>query len=190
LLEEHTYLCSTRSMYRIPDVAQEVRERRHQARHPAYAKPELVATAPNQIWSWDITKLKGPIPYFYYSLYVLLDGVATVNAESGCFKDVDTPGTLNDVVEPFSDPGSPRRARRNHLDAAQYLLDVSRQIVCRQHAREVNDQVLIQRSRRPRFGGIALQLAQEPCDDMSSELAVRQRAQCSKTHAICRSDSQ
>ena len=73
LLEEQTYLCSTRTMYRILDAAKEVRERRDQARHPAYAKPELVATAPNQIWSWDITKLKGPIPYLYYSLYVILD---------------------------------------------------------------------------------------------------------------------
>ena len=73
LLEEPTYLCSTRTMYRLLAAAQEVRERRAQARHPAYAKPELVATAPNQIWSWDITKLKGPIPYFYYSLYVILD---------------------------------------------------------------------------------------------------------------------
>lgn len=73
LLEEQTYLCSTRTMYRILDAAQEVRERRDQARHPVYTKPELVATAPNQIWSWDITKLKGPIPYLYYSLYVILD---------------------------------------------------------------------------------------------------------------------
>jgi len=73
LLEEQTYLCSTRTMYRILDAAAEVRERRNQARHPAYAKPELVATASNQIWSWDITKLKGPIPYLYYSLYVILD---------------------------------------------------------------------------------------------------------------------
>ena len=73
LLEEHTYLCSTRTMYRILDAAQEVRERRDHARHPVYVKPELMATAPNQIWSWDITKLKGPIPYLYYSLYVILD---------------------------------------------------------------------------------------------------------------------
>src|SRR3972149_5571820 len=73
LLEEQTYLCSTRTMYRLLDAAQEVRERRDQARHPVYARPELVATAPNQIWSWDITKLKGPIPYLYYSLYVTLD---------------------------------------------------------------------------------------------------------------------
>jgi putative transposase len=73
LLEEHIYLCSTRTMYRILDAAQEVRERRDHARHPVYVRPELVATAPNQIWSWDITKLKGPIPYLYYSLYVILD---------------------------------------------------------------------------------------------------------------------
>jgi putative transposase len=73
LLEEETYLCSTRTMYRILAAAGEVRERRDQARHPAYAKPELVATAPNQIWSWDITKLKGPIAYLYFSLYVILD---------------------------------------------------------------------------------------------------------------------
>jgi len=73
LLEEQTYLCSTRTMYRVLAAAAEVQERRAQARHPAYAKPELVATAPNQIWSWDITKLKGPIPYLYYSLYVILD---------------------------------------------------------------------------------------------------------------------
>ena len=73
LLEEQTYLCSTRTMYRVLAAADEVRERRDQARHPAFVKPELVATAPNQIWSWDITKLKGAIPYLYYSLYVILD---------------------------------------------------------------------------------------------------------------------
>jgi len=73
LLEEQTYLCSPRTMYRILADAGEVRERRDQARHPAYVKPELVATRPNQIWSWDITKLKGPVAYLYFSLYVILD---------------------------------------------------------------------------------------------------------------------
>ena len=73
LLEEQTYLCSPRTMYRVLAAADEVRERRDQVRHPAYVKPELVATAPNQVWSWDITKLKGPVPYLYYSLYVILD---------------------------------------------------------------------------------------------------------------------
>ena len=73
LLEEQTYLCSPRTMYRVLAAADEVRERRAQARHPAYTTPELVATGPNQVWSWDITKLKGAIPYLYYSLYVILD---------------------------------------------------------------------------------------------------------------------
>ena len=73
LLEEQTYLCSPRTMYRVLAEANEVRERRDQVRHPAYVKPELVATAPNQVWSWDITKLKGPVPYLYYALYVILD---------------------------------------------------------------------------------------------------------------------
>ena len=73
LLEEQIYLCSPRTMYRVLSDADEVRERRDQARHPAFAKPELVATGPNQIWSWDITKLKGPAKYVYFSLYVILD---------------------------------------------------------------------------------------------------------------------
>ena len=60
-------------MYRALAEADEVRERRDQVRHPAYVKPELVASAPNQVWSWDITKLKGPVPSLYYSLYVILD---------------------------------------------------------------------------------------------------------------------
>jgi putative transposase len=73
LLEEQAYHCSPRTMYRLLADAGEVRERRDQARHPAYAKPELVATRPNQIWSWDITKLKGPVASLYFSLYVILD---------------------------------------------------------------------------------------------------------------------
>jgi putative transposase len=73
LLEEQTYLGSVRTMYRVLADAHEVRERRDQARHPAYTKPELVATRPNQVWSWDITKLKGPAPHLYFSLYVILD---------------------------------------------------------------------------------------------------------------------
>ncbi len=60
LLDEERYLCSVRTMYRILDANQEVRERRNQRRHPAYTKPELLATGPNQVWTWDITKLKGP----------------------------------------------------------------------------------------------------------------------------------
>ena len=73
LLEEGTYLCSERTMYRILEENQESRERRDQLRHPEYKKPELVATAPNQVWSWDITKLKGPEKWTYYYLFVMLD---------------------------------------------------------------------------------------------------------------------
>jgi putative transposase len=73
LLDEGRYLCSVRTMYRILEKEGEVRERRNQLRHPAYRKPELLATAPNQVWSWDITKLLGPAKWTYYYLYVILD---------------------------------------------------------------------------------------------------------------------
>ena len=73
LLDEGTYLCSERTMYRLLAGAGEVRERRDQCRHPRYAAPELLATAPNQLWSWDITKLRGPTTWTWYYLYVLLD---------------------------------------------------------------------------------------------------------------------
>jgi putative transposase len=73
LLDEGQYLCSWRSMYRILAENQEVRERRNQLRHPHYSKPELLATSPNQLWSWDITKLLGPTKWTYYYLYVILD---------------------------------------------------------------------------------------------------------------------
>ena len=73
LLDEKIYLCSASTMYRILHAEQMVKERRAQARHPEYKKPELLATGPNQIWSWDITKLKGPVKYSDYCLYVLLD---------------------------------------------------------------------------------------------------------------------
>jgi putative transposase len=73
LLDEGVYLCSWRTMYRVLATAAEVRERRDQLRHPAYTKPELLATGPNQVWSWDITKLLGPVKWTYYSLYVILD---------------------------------------------------------------------------------------------------------------------
>lgn len=73
LLDEGHYLCSVRTFYRLLHSHQEVRERRNQLRHPSYQRPELLATAPNQVWSWDITKLRGPIKGSHYSLYVILD---------------------------------------------------------------------------------------------------------------------
>lgn len=73
LLDEGDYLCSVRTMYRILAKNQSSRERRNQLRHPNYQKPELLATGPNEVWSWDITKLKGPEKWTYYYLYVILD---------------------------------------------------------------------------------------------------------------------
>lgn len=73
LLDEGIYLCSLRTMYRILAEHEEVRERRNQRRHPVYQKPQLLATGPNQLWSWDITKLPGPGKYTYFHLYVILD---------------------------------------------------------------------------------------------------------------------
>jgi putative transposase len=73
LLDEERYLCSIRTMYRILEENAEVKERRNQLRHPDYKKPELLATGPNQVWSWDITKLMGPVKWSYFYLYVILD---------------------------------------------------------------------------------------------------------------------
>lgn len=73
LLDEGTYLCSTRTMYRVLDEHDEVKERRNQLRHPAYTRPELLAEQPNQLWSWDITKLRSPDKLAYFFLYVILD---------------------------------------------------------------------------------------------------------------------
>jgi putative transposase len=73
LLDQGTYLASVSTMYRVLREHDEVRERRRQATHPARVKPELVATAPNSVWSWDITKLLGPAKWTYYYLYVILD---------------------------------------------------------------------------------------------------------------------
>lgn len=73
LLDDGHYHCSIRTMYRILKGNREVVERRNQLRHPVYKKPELLATEPNQVWSWDITKLLGPVKWSYFYLYVILD---------------------------------------------------------------------------------------------------------------------
>ena len=101
LLDEGTYLCSPRTMYRILDAAHEIKERRNQVRRPQYAAPELLATRPNEVWSWDITKLLGPAKWTYFYLYVILDifsrgstGTALrprffgVNPRSRCWRQV------------------------------------------------------------------------------------------------------
>ncbi len=90
LLDEGKYFCSVSTMYRILRAECGVRERRDQLRHPVYTKPELLATCPNQVWSWDITKLLGPAKWTYFYLYVILDifsryvvGWTLANRESG-----------------------------------------------------------------------------------------------------------
>ena len=94
LLDEGRYLCSERTMYRVLAENQEIRERRNQLRHPNYAAPELLATKPNQLWSWDITKLLGPAKWSYFYLYVVLDvfsryvvGWLVADAESAALAD-------------------------------------------------------------------------------------------------------
>ncbi len=111
LLDEGVFLCSTRTMYRLLAARGEVRERRDLLRHPAYAAPELLATAPNQVWSWDITKLRGPAKWSYFYLYVILDifsryvvgwmvapnesaALASRLIEDTCAKQDIAPGTL------------------------------------------------------------------------------------------------
>ncbi len=73
LLDDGVYLASVRTMYRVLAEQGQSRERRNQRVHPAYAKPELLAVKPNEVWSWDITKLKGPVKWSCYHLYVILD---------------------------------------------------------------------------------------------------------------------
>jgi putative transposase len=73
LLDEGRYLCHWRSMYRILHDFSEVRERRQQRKHPVYQKPELLAVRPNEVWSWDITKLRGPAKWTHFALYTVID---------------------------------------------------------------------------------------------------------------------
>ncbi len=73
LLDEGVYIASERTMYRILAEQGEVRDRRNQRQHPSYSKPRLIAKGPNEVWSWDITKLPGPRPGSFFQLYVILD---------------------------------------------------------------------------------------------------------------------
>ena len=112
LLDEGCYLGSVRTMYRLLKTHSGCAERRNQRRHTAYAKPELLATRPNQVWSWDITKLKGPAKWTYFHLYVILDifsryvvgwliaprecsGLATQLIEDTAQRQDIAPGTLS-----------------------------------------------------------------------------------------------
>jgi putative transposase len=124
LLDEGIYLCHWRTMYRILEEHGEVQERRHQLQHPVYSKPELLATAPNQVWSWDITKLKGPFTWVYYYLYVILDifsryvvGWMIADCESGeLAKELIMATCAKEGIDPdqltlHSDRGSPMQSK-------------------------------------------------------------------------------
>jgi putative transposase len=89
LLDEGVYHCSVRTMYRLLGQNGEIRERRQQLRHPAYQKPELLAERPNEVWSWDITKLMGPQKWSYFYLYVILD-IFSRRVVAWCVADAET----------------------------------------------------------------------------------------------------
>ncbi len=82
-MDEGRYLCSARTMYRVLAQNRKVHERRRQAAHPNYKRPELLATAPNQTWSWDVTLLRGPTRGVYYYFFVLLDIFVTPTSSAG-----------------------------------------------------------------------------------------------------------
>ena len=141
LLDEGQYLCSTRTMYRVLEEDGATRERRDQLIHPPYQKPELLATAPNQLWSWDITKLRGPAKWTYFYLYVILDvfsryvvgwmvalresaGLASKLIEETCEKQNIQPGQLG----LHADRGSAMRSK----PVALLLADLS---VTKTHSR-------------------------------------------------------
>ena len=133
LLDDEQYLCSERTMYRVLAANRSVRERRNQREHPKYAKPELIATAPNQVWSWDITKLLGPQKWTYYYLYVLLDifsryavGWMVADRENSALagrlieETCNKQGVQPDVLTLHSDRGSPMTSK----GTAQLLADL------------------------------------------------------------------
>ena len=124
LLDQGIYQCSIRTMYRILNDQREVRERRNQLRHPQYQKPELLAQKPNQVWSWDITKLLGPVKWTYFYLYVILDifsryvpGWMIASRESGelakllLAETCDKQKIAREQLTIHSDGGAPMKAK-------------------------------------------------------------------------------
>jgi putative transposase len=124
LLDQGTYLASVSTMYRVLHESDEVRERRRQATHPAHKKPELIAQGPNEILSWDITKLHGPEKWTYYYLYVILDiysryavGWMLARAERAelskrlIAESITKQGVAKDQLTIHSDRGSPMIAK-------------------------------------------------------------------------------
>lgn len=133
LLDESRYLCSERTMYRILAANREVRERRDQLRHPNYTAPELLATRPNELWSWDITKLLGPAKWTYFYLYVILDvfsryvvGWMVAHRETASlarrliFETAERQGIESGQLTVHADRGSPMKSKL----VAQLLADL------------------------------------------------------------------
>jgi putative transposase len=98
LLDQGVYHCSIRTMYRILDEHDEVRERRQQLRHPVYHKPELLAEGPNEVWSWDISKLMGPAKWTYFYLYVIID-IFSRRVVGWCVADAETASLFKPLFE-------------------------------------------------------------------------------------------
>jgi transposase InsO family protein len=128
LLDEGVYHCSIRTMYRLLAAHDQVRDHRDQLHHPVYWKPELLAKAPNEVWSWDITKLMGPMKWSYYYLYVILDifsrrvvGWCVADAESATlFKTLFEETLAKHAVPPgqltlHADRGGPMKAKATAL---------------------------------------------------------------------------
>jgi putative transposase len=128
LLDQGVYLCSIRTMYRVLAEHDEVRERRRQLRRPVYQKPELLAEGPNQVWSWDITKLMGPVKWSYFYLYVIIDifsrrivAWCIADAESAAlFKPLFDDAVVKHNVAPgqltlHADRGGPMKAKATAL---------------------------------------------------------------------------
>ena len=141
LLDDGIYLCSISTMYRLLAIAGENRERRRQRTHPAKKKPELIATAPNEVWSWDITKLQGPERGVYYELFVIIDifsryvvGWMVSPAETGELAEAFIADTLarhgidRDTLTLHADRGTSMTSK----PVAQLLVDLG---VARSHSR-------------------------------------------------------
>ena len=144
LLDDGDYLCSVRTMYRVLDKHQEVKERRKHVSRTHYVKPELLATGQNQLWSWDITKLKGPRKWTYYYLYVILDifsryvpGWMIAEAENASLAEqliaetCDKQNILKDQLVIHADRGSSMKSKL----VAELMADLG---VTKSHSRPCN----------------------------------------------------
>lgn len=141
LLDDGVYLCSIATMYRLLRVAGENRERRRQRSHPANKRPELIATAPNRVWSWDITKLRGPERSVYFELFVIID-IYSRYVIAWCVAPAETGELAKEFIDAAIDSqGVPRDQLTLHADrgtsmtskpVAQLLVDLG---VARSHSR-------------------------------------------------------